>query len=525
MPMFCYQCQEALKNTGCDGAAGACGKTGHISAAMDQLISDVKEMAAAAKAARAVGVRDKEADRLLVDALFTTITNVSFDDLGVAALGDKVRAKARRLAATAGECVTAGPVGVMAEPDADIRSLKELITCGIKGMAAYYYHAAALNYHDQSLVDFMNDTLAELLHRPPLARFLDLAMETGRQAVAVMALLDKANTTTYGNPEITRINIGVRPAPGILISGHDLKDLQQLLEQTAGTGVDVYTHGEMLPAHCYPAFKMFPHLAGNYGNAWWLQPSEFESFNGPIIMTTNCLTPVRTSYARRLFTTGVVACPDVAHIPDNPRGGIKDFSSVISLAKTCPPPQAIETGHIVAGFGHHQILALADKILPAIKSGTIKRFVVMAGCDGRSPARNYYTQVARDLPRDVVILTAGCAKYRYNKLDLGDIGGIPRVLDAGQCNDSYSLALVALKLKEILGLSDINDLPISFDIAWYEQKAVTVLLALLYLGVKNIRLGPTLPAFLSVNVARTLTRQFGLLPIGDPSGDIAAMLN
>jgi len=414
----------------------------------------------------------------------------------------------------------AATVGLLADQNEDIRSLKSLVLYGVKGMAAYAYHARVLGYEDDEVYGFMQKALAALLDDSLAADDLvALAMEAGKYGVQVMALLDKANTSVYGNPEITRVNIGVRSNPGILISGHDLKDLEELLKQTEGTGVDVYTHGEMLPAHYYPAFKKYEHFVGNYGNAWWKQDKEFESFNGPILMTTNCLIPPKDSYKDRLYTTGVVGYPGVKHIPVR-KDGTKDFSEIIEHAKRCAPPTEIETGEIIGGFAHNTVLSLADKVVEAIKAGKIKKFFVMAGCDGRMKSREYYTQFAEKLPHDTVILTAGCAKYRYNKLNLGDIDGIPRVLDAGQCNDSYSLAVIALKLKEAFGLKDVNELPIAYNIAWYEQKAVIVLLPLLYLGVKNIHLGPTLPAFLSPNVAKVLVEKFGIGGITNVDDDI-----
>jgi hydroxylamine reductase len=405
-----------------------------------------------------------------------------------------------------------------------VRSLRELLIYGLKGIAAYADHAAVLGHEDPAVYNFIFEALASTTKDLIQDEMVGMVMKAGEIAVTAMALLDTANTTAYGQPELTQVEIGVQDRPGILISGHDLKDLEELLEQSKDAGVDIYTHGEMLPAHYYPAFKKYPHLVGNYGNAWWQQQKEFASFNGPILLTTNCIVPVRNAYRERIFTTGRVAYPGVTHIPDRKEGGQKDFSAIIELARGCKPPTQLESGQITGGFAHAQILALADKIVDAVKSGAIKRFVVMAGCDGRQKGRSYYTEVAENLPKDTIILTAGCAKYRYNKLDLGDIGGIPRVLDAGQCNDSYSLAVVALKLKEVFGLDDINELPISFDIAWYEQKAVTVLLALLHLGVKGIRLGPTIPGFLSPNVTKVLVENFDIKPIGEVQGDITAML-
>jgi hydroxylamine reductase len=417
-------------------------------------------------------------------------------------------------------------VGVLATANEDVRSLRQLLTIGLKGIAAYADHAAVLGFHKAEINDFMMEALSSTTKDLSTEEMVGLVMKAGETAVATMALLDEANTTTYGHPEITQVNIGVRQNPGILISGHDLKDMAELLKQTEGTGVDVYTHGEMLPANYYPAFKKYAHFVGNYGGSWWHQNKEFESFNGPVLLTTNCLVPLKkeNTYLDRLFTTGVVGYQGATHIADRPAGGTKDFSALIAKAKMCPPPVEIETGTIVGGFAHHQVLALADKVVAAVKSGAIKRFVVMAGCDGRQKARSYFTEVAENLPKDTVILTAGCAKYRYNKLALGDIGGIPRMLDAGQCNDSYSLAIIALKLKEVFGLKDINDLPVSYDISWYEQKAVAVLLALLSLGVKGLRLGPTLPGFLSPNVAKVLVEKFAIKPIGTVQEDIAAMM-
>jgi len=418
-------------------------------------------------------------------------------------------------------------VGVLATENEDARSLRELLIIGLKGVAAYADHAAILGFQKDEINDFIMEALASTTKDLTVDKMVALVMKAGETAVNTMALLDEANTTAYGHPEITEVNIGVGKNPGILITGHDLKDMQELLQQTEGTGVDVYTHGEMLPANYYPAFKKYDHFVGNYGGSWWHQNKEFESFNGPILLTTNCLVPLKknNTYLDRLFTTGVVGYDGSVHIVDRHRGGAKDFSALIEKAKTCPAPTEIETGTIIGGFAHNQVLALADKVVDAVKSGAIKRFVVMAGCDGRQKGRNYYTEVAENLPKDTVILTAGCAKYRYNKLDLGDIGGIPRVLDAGQCNDSYSLAVIALKLKEVFGLDDINELPVSYDIAWYEQKAVAVLLALLFLGVKGIRLGPTLPAFLSPNVAKVLVEKFDIKPIGEVDADIEAMMS
>ena len=478
-----------------------------------------------------------EVNRLVTLNLFTTITNANFDKDAIQArirmTLDETQAllpqvqdvealpAAARWDGSENWEAKAAQVGVLATEDEDIRSLRELITYGLKGLSAYSKHANALLQDDRAVDAFLQRALAATLDDSlTVDDLVALTMETGKYGVEGMALLDKANTSAYGNPEITKVNIGVGKNPGILVSGHDLRDLEMLLEQTQGTGVDVYTHSEMLPAHYYPAFKKYPNFVGNYGNAWWKQKEEFESFNGPILMTTNCIVPPKDSYKNRLYTTGAAGYPGCKHIP----GGIgeeKDFSALIAQAKTCPPPQEIERGEITGGFAHAQVLALADKIVEAVKSGAIRKFVVMAGCDGRAKSREYYTEFAKALPKDAVILTAGCAKYKYNKLDLGDIGGIPRVLDAGQCNDSYSLAVIALKLKEVFGLSDINDLPIVYNIAWYEQKAVIVLLALLYLGVKNIHLGPTLPAFLSPNVAKVLVDTFGIAGIGTVESDLS----
>lgn len=537
--MFCYQCQEAARNTGCT-VKGVCGKEPETSGYMDLLIYTLKGLGAAAEGftdERLVSRAGKTAAR----ALFATITNGNFDD-------DRIKALIREALTIRDELVSArtdtaelpeaavwnmpeeawlvkaASIGILSQPDEDVRSLAELVTYGLKGIAAYAVHAYNLGYEDPAVWRFLLSALAAVLTERSAGGLTELAMKTGEAAVTAMALLDRANTGTYGSPEITKVDIGVRGNPGILVSGHDLRDLEELLIQTEGTGVDVYTHGEMLPAHYYPAFKKYPHFAGNYGNAWWRQDKEFASFNGPILMTTNCIVPVKESYRDRIFTTGVTGFPGVTHVPEPDGRGPKDFSAIIELAKRCPPPTELESGEIIGGFAHAQVISLADKVVEAVKSGAIKRFVVMAGCDGRQSGRSYFTGVAEALPEDAVILTAGCAKYRYNKLDLGDIGGIPRVLDAGQCNDSYSLALIALKLKEVFGLSDINELPISFDLAWYEQKAVAVLLALLYLGVKGIRLGPTLPAFLSPGVAKVLVENFGIRPIGTVEEDVNAMM-
>ena len=534
--MFCYQCQETAGCTGCT-RVGVCGKTADVAAMQDLLVYVTKGLSAVTTALRAQGLPvDGTVNHLITLNLFTTITNANFDK---AAIEARIRAtlevKADLLTRVeerdslpeaalwdgSGDWEEkAKTVGVLSTENEDIRSLRELITYGLKGLSAYSKHANALMQEDDEVDAFLQRALAATLDDGLTADDLvALTLETGKYGVQGMALLDKANTGAYGNPEITRVNIGVGKKPGILVSGHDLRDLEQLLEQTQGTGVDVYTHSEMLPAHYYPAFKKYPNFVGNYGNAWWKQKEEFESFHGPILMTTNCIVPPKESYKDRLYTTGAAGFPGCKHIP----GGVgekKDFSALIEHAKRCAPPEEIETGEIVGGFAHAQVLALADQVVEAVKSGAIKKFVVMAGCDGRAKSRNYYTEFAKALPRDTVILTAGCAKYKYNKLDLGDIGGIPRVLDAGQCNDSYSLAVIALKLKEVFGLDDINDLPIVYNIAWYEQKAVIVLLALLYLGVKNIHLGPTLPAFLSPNVAKVLVDNFGIAGIGTVEEDM-----
>ena len=538
--MFCYQCQETAGCSGCT-LSGVCGKTPDVAAMQDLLVYVTKGISAVTTALR----REKkeisvEINHLITENLFTTITNANFDRETIEErIHATLSAKTQLLnqlhdAANLPEAATwngsgswqekAGSVGVLSTEDEDIRSLRELITYGLKGLSAYTKHANALLQDDSEINSFLQKALASTLDDNLTVEDLTaLALETGKYGVAGMALLDKANTETYGNPEITKVNIGTRKNPGILISGHDLKDLEMLLEQTQGTGVDVYTHSEMLPAHYYPAFKKYPNFAGNYGNAWWKQKEEFESFNGPILMTTNCIVPPKNSYKDRLYTTGAAGYPGCIHIPGE-IGEQKDFSQIIEHAKKCAAPDEIETGEIIGGFAHEQVFALADKVIDAVKNGDIRKFVVMAGCDGRARSRSYYTEFAKALPHDTVILTAGCAKYKYNKLPLGDINGIPRVLDAGQCNDSYSLVLIALKLKEIFRLDDINDLPIVYNIAWYEQKAVIVLLALLYLGVKNIHLGPTLPAFLSPNVAKILVENFGISGIGSVEEDMEEMI-
>ena len=538
MSMFCYQCQETLGNKGCT-VNGICGKKGDTAILQDLLIYTAKGISVVAEKA---GEVDKETSHFITKALFTTVTNVNFDEdnlIGIIKQGLVLRDGIKARFNIAGDLhdsavwtaeakedflKKAATVGVLSTENEDVRSLRELLTYGLKGIAAYTDHAIVLGVEDQSIYDFMVEGLASTTKDHSVDEMIGLVLKTGEIAVTAMAILDKANTGTYGNPEITEVNIGVRNNPGILISGHDLKDMEELLKQTQGTGVDVYTHGEMLPANYYPAFKNYDNFVGNYGNAWWLQDKEFVSFNGPVVMTTNCLVPPKQSYIDRVFTTGNVAFPGVKDIADRVENGAKDFSEVIAMAKTLPAPTEIETGSIVGGFAHHQVFALADKVVEAVKSGAIKKFIVMAGCDGRHKGRDYYRDFAAALPKDTVILTAGCAKFRYNKLDLGDIGGIPRVLDAGQCNDSYSLALIALKLKEVFELEDINDLPIVYNIAWYEQKAVTVLLALLHLGVKNIHLGPTLPAFLSPTVVNVLVENFGIAGIGTVEDDIKSMI-
>ena len=534
--MFCYQCQETAGCRGCT-VSGVCGKKPDVAAMQDLLVYVTKGISAVTTALRQEGKQvSAEVNHLITLNLFTTITNANFDRESIEA---RIRAtlteKEALLAQVADPSILpeaakwdgsenweekAGTVGVLSAENEDIRSLRELITYGLKGLSAYSKHANALMKDDGEIDAFLQRALAAALDDSlSVEELIALAMETGKYGVSGMALLDRANTEAYGNPEITRVNIGVGKNPGILVSGHDLRDLEMLLEQTQGTGVDVYTHSEMLPAHYYPAFKKYPNFIGNYGNAWWKQKEEFGSFNGPILMTTNCIVPPSDSYRDRLYTTGAAGYPGCTHIPGE-IGEQKDFSAVIEHAKRCPAPTEIETGELIGGFAHAQVLSLADQVVEAVKSGAIKKFVVMAGCDGRAKSREYYTGFARALPKDAVILTAGCAKYIYNKLDLGDINGIPRVLDAGQCNDSYSLAVIALKLKEVFGLDDINDLPIVYNIAWYEQKAVIVLLALLHLGVKNIHLGPTLPAFLSPNVAAVLTENFGIAGIGTVEEDM-----
>ena len=534
--MFCYQCQETAGCKGCT-MSGVCGKKPDVAAMQDLLVYVTKGISAVTTALRQEGKQvSAEINHLITLNLFTTITNANFDKESIEA---RIRAtltekdvllaqvadpfglpEAAKWNGSGNWEEKAATVGVLSTENEDIRSLRELITYGLKGLSAYSKHANVLLKDDEEVDAFIQRALAATLDdNLSVEELIALTMETGKHGVSGMALLDKANTEAYGNPEITKVNIGVGTNPGILVSGHDLRDLEMLLEQTQGTGVDVYTHSEMLPAHYYPAFKKYPNFIGNYGNAWWKQKEEFESFNGPILMTTNCIVPPKDCYKDRLYTTGAAGYPGCIHI----LGGIgeqKDFYVIIEHAKRCAAPTEIETGELIGGFAHAQVLALADQVVDAVKSGAIKKFVVMAGCDGRAKSREYYTEFAKALPKDAVILTAGCAKYKYNKLPLGDINGIPRVLDAGQCNDSYSLAVIALKLKEVFGLDDINDLPIAYNIAWYEQKAVIVLLALLYLGVKNIHLGPTLPAFLSPNVAKVLVENFGIAGISTVEEDL-----
>ena len=545
--MFCYQCQETAKGTGCT-VRGVCGKTSDVANLQDLLLFILKGIAHYRVQLRALDAIDHSADRFILDGLFMTITNANFDKQRfVEKIKEsiKLREQLKQTFLDKGgnpEKITfegafwtadsleemeskAGHVGVLSTENEDIRSLKEMLTYGIKGMAAYTEHAYNLGHENPSIYEFIDRGLIATTLPLSADQLVQMVLECGKNGVDAMALLDKANTDTYGNPEITKVDIGVRKNPGILISGHDLRDLYELLEQTEGTGVDVYTHSEMLPAHYYPAFKKYKHFAGNYGNSWWRQVYEFQHFNGPMLFTTNCIVPPHpdANYKDRVYTTGSAGFPGFKHIERKP-GQPKDFSEIIEHAKRCPAPEAIETGSIIGGFAHNQVFALADKIVDAVKSGAIRKFFVMAGCDGRMKGREYYTEFAQKLPKDTVILTAGCATYRYNKLPLGDINGIPRVLDAGQCNDSYSLAVIALKLKEIFGVKDINELPIVYNIAWYEQKAVIVLLALLYLGVKNIHLGPTLPGFLSPNVAKVLVEKFGIAGITTADDDLKFFL-
>ncbi|WDP90676.1 MAG: hydroxylamine reductase [Desulfobacter sp.] len=544
--MFCFQCQETAKNQGCT-VKGVCGKENSTANLQDLLIFNLKGIAVIAEQSKAAGISVPASVPLFIShALFTTITNANFNDDNLVEWINRAQAIKKELAAAAGDKLgddlhdsatwfsddaatfqaKAETVGVLATENEDVRSLRELLVLGLKGVAAYADHAAVLGVEKQEIWDFMIQGLASTTKDLSVDEMVGLVLKCGEIAVTTMAALNEANTTAYGHPELSEVNIGVGTNPGILISGHDLKDMEELLKQTQGTGVDVYTHGEMLPANYYPAFKKYSHLKGNYGGSWWHQNEEFESFNGPVLLTTNCLVPLKkkNTYLDRLYTTGVPSYPGAVHIGDRSDGGAKDFSALVERAKSCAAPTEIETGKIVGGFAHNQVLALADKVVEAVKAGAIKRFVVMAGCDGRQKGRAYFTEVAEKLPQDAVILTAGCAKYRYNKLNLGDIGGIPRVLDAGQCNDCYSLAVIALKLKEVFGLEDINELPLSFDIGWYEQKAVAVLLALLHLGVKGIRLGPTLPAFVSPTVLKVLVENFDIKPITEPDADVAAIM-
>ena len=546
--MFCFQCQEAALGTGCT-IKGVCGKTSDVANLQDTLLYVLKGISWYNQKLRDKKVNPSKVDKFVFDGLFATITNANFDKQSfsnriIRALQLRNELHSRCLAvnielpnelpdfaswksSSVEEFeAKAEQIGILSTKDEDIRSLRELIVYGIKGLAAYAEHAWNLGHEKEEIYAFMQRALVATTEDLSVEELVALTLETGKFGVDVMALLDLANTSAYGNPEMTKVNIGVKENPAILVSGHDLKDMEELLKQTDGTGVDVYTHSEMLPAHYYPEFKKYAHLVGNYGNAWWNQKTEFESFNGPILFTTNCIVPPKekASYSDKIYTTGASGLEGATHIPDREKGEMKDFSQLIEHAKKCAPPREIETGEITGGFAHAQVFALADKIVDAVKSGAIKKFFVMAGCDGRMKSRDYYTQFAEQLPKDTVILTAGCAKYRYNKLPLGDIGGIPRVIDAGQCNDSYSLAVIALKLKEVFELNDINELPIAYNIAWYEQKAVIVLLALLHLGVKNIHLGPTLPAFLSPNVANVLVENFGIGGITNVDQDLEMFL-
>lgn len=545
--MFCFQCQETAKNQGCT-VKGMCGKPEETADLQDLLIYVCKGISVFGEKAAEKGAVDKKIGNFVCKALFTTITNVAWDDdVIIERIKEalKVREEVKKslgndLLEPLPDCATwnadskkeimnkalSDEMRITATENEDVRSLRELLVIGCKGIAAYADHAAVLGKEKDEIYNFIFQALASTTKDLSIDEMVAMVMKAGETSVSTMALLSEANTEAYGHPEITEVNIGTGKNPGILVSGHDLKDMEEILKQTEGTGIDVYTHGEMLPANYYPKFKKYDHFIGNYGGSWWHQNKDFESFNGPIVLTTNCLIPVKkdNTYLDRLFTTGVVNYVGAGHIADRPVGGSKDFSSVIEAARKCSPPEEVETGKIVGGFAHNQVLALADKVVEAVKSGAIKRFIVMAGCDGRHKSRSYFTEVAEKLPKDTVILTAGCAKYRYNKLNLGDIGGIPRVLDAGQCNDSYSLAVIALKLKEVFGLENINELPVSYDIAWYEQKAVAVLLALLSLGIKGIRLGPTLPGFLSPNVAKVLVDNFDIKPIGSVEEDIQAMM-
>ncbi len=553
--MFCHQCQETMKNTGCNMKQGMCGKSAEVADLQDLFIWVLKGMSVWGHKAKEFGIYDDDAAFFIVKGLFSTITNANFDkndfitgikrgiELRESLKSDFLKAYKKKnnkdFSSSVPECATwwpkdeaellakagSGTGGWLEIKDEDERSLKSIILYGCKGMSAYAEHAWQITKSCREVFEFLMEALSALVDDKMTQEDLfNLAVKTGGMGVKTMAILDEANTKAYGTPVITKVNIGVGKNPGILITGHDLVDLEELLEQTKDQGIDVYTHSEMLPAHYYPKLKQYPHLFGNYGSAWWVQKEDMAKFNGPVLFTSNCLVPPKPEYTDKLFTTGAVGFEGVPHIADRPKGGHKDFSALIEMAKTCKPPEEIETGAITGGFGHNQVLALADKVIAAVKSGAIKRFIVMAGCDGRHKTRDYYTEVAKALPKDTVILTAGCAKYKYIKLNLGDIGGIPRVLDAGQCNDSYSLAVVAMELQKAFGLKDINDLPISFDIAWYEQKAVLVLLALLSLGVKGIRLGPTLPGFLSPGVAKALVEKFDIKAITTPEADVAAMM-
>lgn len=552
MNMFCFQCQETARGQGCT-VRGVCGKTEDVANLQDLLIYVLKGISVYAEEAKKFGIQDEKVGTFITRGLFSTITNVSFDPEDFVAkikeafaVREEIKQKLfEAYQAETGEVYNkplpdectwysedinefyakGASIGILSIEDEDVRSLKELLTYGLKGIAAYIEHAYVLERKSDEIFAFLTEALAATVNPDKTVdELIALVMKCGEIAVQAMALLDEANTGRYGNPEITKVNIGVRNNPGILISGHDLRDLEELLEQTEGTGVDVYTHGEMLPANSYPYFKKYEHFIGNYGNAWWQQNVEFEKFNGPILMTTNCLIPPKESYKDRVYTTGVVRFPGCTHIEDRKPGEQKDFSAIIEHAKRCKAPEELESGTIFGGFAHEAVMGVADKVVEAVKAGKIRRFVVMGGCDGRHKERDYYTKLAESLPGDTVILTAGCAKYRYNKLDLGEIDGIPRVLDAGQCNDSYSLVVIAQKLAEAFGVEDINDLPISYDIAWYEQKAVAVLLALLYLGVKGIRLGPSLPAFISPNVLKVLVEKFDIKPIGTVEEDLEAIL-
>lgn len=548
MEMFCFQCQETARNTGCT-IKGVCGKTAEVATMQDLLMFVTKGLAFYSVVLREKGIYSNEIDKLIVENLFVTITNANFDLEAIKSKVDKSIAKRNSLRKTCNEhgvelknvpdyatwepadesdyLAKGAKVGVLRTENEDVRSLRELLTYGLKGMAAYTEHAYNLNFEDEKIYRFIQESLLATDNSNLSAdELVALVLECGKFGVEAMALLDKANTSTYGHPEITKVNIGVRKNPGILISGHDLRDMEDLLKQTEGTGVDVYTHSEMLPANYYPKFKKYEHFVGNYGSSWWHQKEDFETFNGPILFTTNCIVPPssKSTYSDRVYTTGASGFPGFKHIGPRSEGGMKDFSEIINHAKKCNPPTEIETGEIVGGFAHNQVISLADKVVEAVKTGAITKFVVMGGCDGRNKDRDYYTEFAKALPESAVILTAGCAKYRYNKLPLGDINGIPRVLDAGQCNDSYSLAVIALKLKEVFGLDDVNELPIAYNIAWYEQKAVIVLLALLYLGIKNIHLGPTIPAFLSPNVTNVLVEKFGISPIDEVDKDIKKLI-